>query len=169
MRQAEEREAACSDGGARGLSLLRHHSAVERSSFERSSVTIARVYKLLAVCVGGALGSGARYLVSLLALRFFGASFPVGTLVVNVLGSVLLGALIHLSTRDGALSPALKLLLTAGFCGGFTTYSTFNLESLQLIEDGRLGLFALYAGATFLLCLGLGFLSLLAARSLWPS
>ncbi len=125
--------------------------------------------KLFAVCAGGALGSGARYLLSHLALRLFGAGFPTGTLLVNVLGSMLLGVLIHLSTRDGSLSPALKLFLTAGFCGGFTTYSTFNLESLQLLEDGRLGLFALYAGATLLLCLGLGFLSLLAARALWPS
>lgn len=125
--------------------------------------------KLLAVCAGGALGSGARYLVSLLALRLVGASFPTGTLVVNVLGSLLLGVLIHLSTRDSSWSPAVKIFLTAGFCGGFTTYSTFNLESIQLIEDGRLGLFALYAGATVVGCLLLGFLSLLAARALWPA
>lgn len=126
--------------------------------------------KLLAVCFGGALGSGARYLFSLLALRLFGAGFPVGTLVVNVVGSVLLGFLFHLSLEDeGGLSPAVGLLLTTGFCGGFTTYSTFNLESLQLLEDGRVWLFFLYAGSTFLLCLGGGFLSLLAARALFPS
>ena len=124
--------------------------------------------KLLAVCAGGALGSGARYVLSHLASRAFGASFPVGTLLVNVLGSMLLGVLIHLSTRDGVLSPALKLFLTAGFCSGFTTYSTFNFESLQLLEDGRVALFALYVGGTLVLCLALGAFSLLAARVLWP-
>lgn len=127
--------------------------------------------KLLAVCAGGALGSGARYLMTVLAVRFAGASFPWGTLVVNVLGSMLLGVLFHVFAKDGssALSPSVKLLLTTGFCGGFTTYSAFNLESLRLLEDGRVGIFLLYGAVTFVGCLGLGFLALLAARAVWPA
>jgi CrcB protein len=126
------------------------------------------VAKLLAVCLGGALGSGARYLVSLGALRFLGAGFPWGTLTVNVVGSFLLGVLAHLAAQELPASPAMRLLITTGFCGGFTTYSTFNNETLKLLEDGRMGLAAGYLIGTAVLCLGLGFAGVASARHLWP-
>lgn len=107
---------------------------------------------VLWVALGGAVGSALRYLVGLGAVRVFGSTpFPLGTFAVNVVGSVLLGVLV---TRIGtAGSPAMKLALTTGAMGGFTTYSTFNLEVHRLITEGRVGLAMAYLGATVVVCL----------------
>lgn len=122
---------------------------------------------LLAVMVGGALGSGLRYLVAVGALRTLGPAWPWGTLAVNALGSLLLGLLVHFFAAERGLSEPLKLLFTVGFCGGFTTYSTFNNESLKLMMEGRLGHAALYLGLTLTVCLGFGAGGWRLGRSLW--
>lgn len=93
--------------------------------------------RLLFVCLGGALGSGARYLVATWAIAAFGPSFPRGTLLVNAAGSFVLGLVMSLSFAVEAFPPDLRLFLTAGVLGGFTTYSSFNYETLALIGDGR--------------------------------
>jgi CrcB protein len=95
------------------------------------------VLRLLLVCLGGALGSGARYLVSGWAASRYGLDFPRGTLVVNVTGSFLLGVLVAVGTLRG-LSDDLRLLLGAGVLGGFTTYSSFNAETIALAERAGL-------------------------------
>ena len=82
--------------------------------------------RLLWICLGGAVGTGARYLLSGWLLRWLGPAFPYGTLAVNVLGSFLMGVLMHLALSTGSFSPTLRLTLTTGVLGGFTTYSTFN-------------------------------------------
>jgi len=97
---------------------------------------------LIVVCAGG-LGCGARYLVGLVAESRFGVTFPAGTLLVNLLGCLLMGFVARLSIDSSCLTPVVRLALTTGFLGGFTTYSSFNLESTRLLSEGRVGLFAL--------------------------
>jgi CrcB protein len=124
---------------------------------------------LLAVMAGGAIGSGLRYLVSVGSLRTFGPHFPWGTLTVNALGSLLLGMLFHFfAARQGTPEP-MKLLFTVGFCGGFTTYSTFNTESLKLMSDGRTGIAVGYMALTVALCLALGYAGLRLGRTVWTA
>lgn len=103
---------------------------------------------LLWVCIGSAVGGGARFLVSNWALGAFGPTFPVGTLLVNLFGSFLLAALAFVGLELGALPTATRLALTTGLLGGFTTYSTFSYESLRLLQEGRWGTTALYLALT---------------------
>jgi fluoride exporter len=122
--------------------------------------------RLLWVCLGSALGGGARYLLSEVALRLLGASFPYGTLAVNVLGSFLIGLVMHVGLETTVISPAARLFLTTGVLGGFTTYSTFNYETLRLAADGDWPLAASNVAATVLLCLAAGVLGLASGRVL---
>ncbi|MDT8442303.1 MAG: fluoride efflux transporter CrcB [Desulfuromonadales bacterium] len=84
----------------------------------------------------GGLGCIARYLLSGWGYQLLGRSLPYGTLGVNLLGSLLLGLLMEGSLRSSLLSPELRLGLTVGFLGGFTTFSTFSYETVRLLEDG---------------------------------
>jgi CrcB protein len=108
------------------------------------------VERLLAVCVGSALGGGARYLAALAAARWLGTSFPVATLGVNLLGSFLIGLAMPVLLRSSAVSMEARLFATTGILGGFTTYSTFNYETLELARSGEPGLAALNVAATVL-------------------
>ena len=116
------------------------------------------------VCLGGAAGTGARYLISGWALAWFGMSFPWGTLAVNVIGSFLIGAIMHVGLTTQLISPGLRLALTTGVMGGFTTYSAFNYETLRYLQDGA----RLYAFANIALmlvgCLAAGAAGLWVAR-----
>ena len=98
---------------------------------------------ILLVALGGALGSVCRHLISKLSL----GTFPWGTLTVNILGSLLIGLLTGLMLR-GSVSPEMKLLLVTGFCGGFTTFSTFANESFSMMRTGDVLLSALYIGVS---------------------
>jgi fluoride exporter len=91
----------------------------------------------LAVAAGGLVGAPARYLLDQFVTRRAGPALPWGTLVINVSGSLLLGFLTGL-TLAGHLPPAGKALLGTGFCGAYTTYSTFAFETVRLLENGRL-------------------------------
>ena len=122
---------------------------------------------LLLVIVGGGLGSGARYLVSTWVLSRWGTGFPWGTLTVNVLGSFALGVVMQLGL--GFLGAEVRILVTTGFLGGFTTYSTFNFETLRFAEHGNWALFAANAVATFVGCLVAGFAGALLGRVLGPA
>lgn len=95
-------------------------------------------YKLFLVALGGAAGSVARYLVQL----WLNTSFPFGTLLVNATGCFLIGLLWGLLSRE--LSESMRLLLMTGFCGGFTTFSSFTYESMDLLLRGRWPGFLLY-------------------------
>jgi len=120
--------------------------------------------RFLLVCLGGAAGSGARYLVGGWAAAVFGATFPAGTLVVNAAGSFLIGVVMHLGLVVGAFSPDLRIFVATGVLGGFTTYSSFNYELLGLFERGAWLLGSTYLAATVLGCLASGALGLAAAR-----
>jgi CrcB protein len=122
--------------------------------------------RFLWICVGGACGTGARYLLSGLVMDLLGPSFPYGTLAVNVLGSFLLSALMHVGLETQALSPMLRLTLSTGVMGGFTTYSTFNYETLAYVQAGRLGLALLNMGATLVSCLAAGLAGVALGRAL---
>lgn len=95
--------------------------------------------------LGGFVGSVLRYLLSVFIAKAFPVSFPLGTMVVNVLGCLLIGVFCGLLERGGAFTASLGLLLITGFCGGFTTFSTFSFESVTLLKAGAYGLFILYA------------------------
>ena len=110
---------------------------------------------ILTLALAGALGTLARYGLSGLAHRLLGARFAWGTLAVNLLGCLLLGVLMQLALSTTALPRAWRAPLTIGFCGAFTTFSTFGYETLRFIQDGALWLAAANMLANF--ALGLAF------------
>ena len=103
----------------------------------------------LFVAIGGALGSVLRYILSLVIPK--AAGFPWPTFVANVLGCFCIGLFSGLFLKCDSLSPNLKLFLVTGFCGGFTTFSTFANENLALLQSGKIGMFAIYALSSFVL------------------
>jgi CrcB protein len=122
--------------------------------------------RFLWICLGGALGTGARYLLSGWFLRAFGPGFPWGTLAVNAIGSFLLGLLMQVFLTTDLLPPTLRLALTTGLLGGFTTYSAFNYETLRLFQEDAWLLGLANLGATVGVCLLAGVLGLLSGRLL---
>ena len=120
--------------------------------------------RFLWICLGGAAGTGARYLTAVFLLRALGPSFPFGTLAVNVSGCFLLGAIMHVGLATDMLSPTLRLALSTGLMGGFTTYSTFNYETMQYLREGAWEMAALNVAATLVLGLAAGALGVAAAR-----
>jgi CrcB protein len=125
-----------------------------------------RMERLLWVCLGSALGGGARYLLSLAALRWLGASFPYGTLAVNLTGSFAIGLLMHVALATTVVPPGVRIFLATGLLGGLTTYSTFNYETLVLASEGEWALGAVNLAATVLGCLLAGALGILGGRVL---
>jgi len=112
------------------------------------------VQNYLLVFAGGGIGAAARYWLSGLVYQRLGSEFPSGTLVVNVIGCLLIGFLISIFEERFVLYPSLRIFLTIGLLGGFTTFSSFSFETMALLRDGEL----LYASANILLsvvlCLG---------------
>lgn len=112
----------------------------------------------LAVGAGGFIGSVARYLVGLLPAALGAKSilggFPVATFSINVVGAFAIGFIAAWATRDAQMSPELLLLLKVGICGGFTTFSTFSLESMQLIDTGAWAMAVAYMVLSVIACLG---------------
>lgn len=94
--------------------------------------------KLVLVAVGGSIGAVTRYLVSAWAAERFGAHFPYGTLIVNVVGCFIIGAFMTVATERLVLNPHWRLLITVGFVGGLTTFSSFSYETFSLLEDANL-------------------------------
>jgi len=93
---------------------------------------------LLAVFIGGGVGSVLRWAVSM-KMNPLNAHIPLGTLMVNLIGGFIIGLAMAIFTRMTHLDPTWKLLITTGFCGGLTTFSTFSLEVVYLMQDGRFG------------------------------
>lgn len=105
---------------------------------------------LLMVFLGGGLGSVTRYLISR-TLNLARFPFPLGTFSVNIVGSLLLGFILGIALKTGQLSNNSVLFLATGFCGGFTTFSTFAFENQQLLKSGDYFNFALYTFGSILI------------------
>ena len=119
-----------------------------------------------AVAFGAALGGVARYYLASALQQRLGATFPWGTLVVNVSGSLLLGVLIRYALATPTVSVEMRALLTTGFCGGYTTFSTYSYETATLLEDGQYGRAGVYALASVIVALGATFAGFVLAREL---
>ena len=120
--------------------------------------------RFLWVCLGGALGTGARYLVTGWTLKALGDSFPFGSLAVNLLGSFLIGFVMQLAPSIDSQSATVRIALTAGVFGGFTTYSAFSYETLRQFQTGAVGMGALNVVVTTSGCLIACMLGLACAR-----
>jgi len=119
----------------------------------------------LAILAGaGGLGALARYGVGLAAFRLFGPHFPVGTLLVNVLGAFLLGVVMVLGEEAVAISPALRSALAIGFLGAFTTFSTFSYDTVMAWQHGKAGLAWLNVGLNLVLGIAAAWGGLTATR-----
>ncbi len=92
---------------------------------------------ILVLALGATAGAAARYYGSLWALERFGPAFPYGTLAINLLGSLILGFFLNLAAARHDIGPQLRLLVATGFCGSFTTFSTFSFEAVAMLNAGR--------------------------------
>ncbi len=120
---------------------------------------------MLIVGFGGFLGSSARYLVQKFVSENVASTFPIATFSINLLGSLLIGLLFGLSSKYNVLSTEMRLFLTTGFCGGFTTFSTFSNESLGLLKAGNYNYFFLYSSLSVILGLLFVYLGYAAFRN----
>jgi crcB protein len=118
------------------------------------------------VAVGGALGCVSRYYLTAFIQQRAGPSFPVGTLIINITGSFLLGFIMRYALQSGAISAETRMLLTSGFCGGYTTFSTYSYETAMMLDDGEYGRAAIYIGTSVVLALAGTFLGFAAANRL---
>jgi CrcB protein len=122
--------------------------------------------RLLLICLGGACGTAARYGVDVAAARWLGVDFPYGTLIVNVLGSFLIGVIQEVALSTSLVPETLRLVLAVGVMGGFTTYSAFSYGTLRLVELDAPAAAAANVLLTTGLCLGVCALGLLLGRAL---
>ncbi len=118
------------------------------------------------VALGGAIGSAARYLVGLTVQSRSGLDFPVGTLLVNITGCLLLGFLAGYLLQSSVIRPEIRALLTTGLCGGYTTFSTFCYETVTLIQDADWRRATLYVVLSVLGSLGATIIGFAGARLL---
>jgi fluoride exporter len=118
------------------------------------------------VAIGGLVGCVARYWLAGVVQSLTDHGFPSGTLAVNVLGSFIVGLVMALSLDRGLVNDDLRILLATGFCGGFTTMSTFSYETMALVRDGEHLLALGNVSATFAACLGAVWLGSIGARLL---
>ena len=123
--------------------------------------------KFLLICLGSAIGGGARYLLSGWALTLFGSVFPYSTLIVNMIGSLLIGIIMHLGLTTELMSPMTRIVLTTGVLGGFTTYSSFNYETVQYFQEGEMLRGALNIFVMVFSCLSMGFIGVILAKKLF--
>ena len=121
------------------------------------------------VCLGSAVGGGARYLLSGSMLKLLGGAFPFGTLAVNLIGSFLVAGLMYIAMNGTAMSETTRLMLTAGVLGGFTTYSSFSYETMRCLQAGDWGISVANVVATVVGCLATCFLGWAVARWLVAS
>jgi len=121
--------------------------------------------RLFWIVLAGGLGSGARYLVGLWAASRLPPEFPYGTLIVNALGCFLIAVAMQLAAAT-SWNPEWRIAITVGFLGGFTTYSTFNFETMHLLQSGAVGAAVINVALTLVSGLAAGWLGFVVARPL---
>ena len=109
--------------------------------------------QVLYIAIAGALGAVSRFLLSSFAYRLLGSGFPYGTLCVNVLGSLLIGFIMQVGLSTDIIPQQLRIAMTVGFLGAFTTFSTFSYETLNYIQEGVWGMALLNIAANVIVCL----------------
>lgn len=119
---------------------------------------------ILAVAVGGGIGSVLRFVIGQVALQRFGPGFPWGTLVINITGSFLIGLFFRYALQSAVIGPEMRIFLTTGFCGGYTTFSTFSYDTIVLLQDGEYGRASLYVGTSVAFALAATVLGIAAAN-----
>jgi CrcB protein len=124
------------------------------------------VKDFLAISVAAVVGANLRFLVSRLAVREFGPVFPAGTLIINILGSFIVGFFIVWTSERVLLDPRWRLLVVVGFCGSFTTFSSYAFETMAYFEQGQWGLMLTNIFSNNLLCLGGALAGMALARAL---
>ena len=125
--------------------------------------------RFLFICLGGAIGTGLRYLTASLAVRWLGVDFPYGTLIVNVVGSFLIGLIQQVGVTSLLIPETTRLFLTVGIMGGLTTYSSFSYETLRLAQIGAWGQAWINVLVTTAVCLGVCFLGIVVGRMIVES
>ena len=118
------------------------------------------------IALGAVVGASARYFLSTLIARNFSSAFPYGTLLINITGSFILGLFLVWSTERAIADPRWRLLIAIGFCGSYTTFSSYAFESFSLFEQGHYLLFASNVLANNILCLAGVLAGAMIARSL---
>lgn len=108
---------------------------------------------LIAIFLGGGIGAVSRFLITLNLTKIYNVNLPIATFLVNIIGSFAIGFLYILFMGKTDLTPALKLALTVGFCGGLTTFSTFSLELFEMISHQQFMQAAIYALLSVMICL----------------
>ena len=124
------------------------------------------VKDFLAISLAAIVGANLRYLLSRLAVREFGPIFPYGTLAINIIGSFIVGIFVIWTTERVLLDPRWRLLVVVGFCGSFTTFSSYAFESMAFFEQGQYRLMLLNIFSNNLLCLGGALAGMAMARAL---
>ena len=115
------------------------------------------------ICLAGAAGTGARYVIALWTAQRFGSAFPYGTLIVNLVGCFAIAAVMHAALLL-SWSPTVRSAIAIGFIGGLTTYSSFNYETTRLLEEGAIGAAGLNATATIAGAFVAGWLGVMCAK-----
>ncbi|MEI6089214.1 MAG: fluoride efflux transporter CrcB [bacterium] len=122
---------------------------------------------VLIVGLGGFLGSASRYMLTQLIHKLFSTNFPLGTLLVNIVGCLIIGFLLGIFEKGSLISPQLWLFLTVGFCGGFTTFSTFSADSVNMINDREVFYLISYIGISVFAGISCTFLGKFLANYIW--
>ena len=124
------------------------------------------MYNVLIISLGAIVGANARYFLSRFAVKEFGPVFPYGTLIINVLGSMVVGFFVIWTTERVLADPRWRLLLVVGFCGSFTTFSSYAFESMSFFDRGQWMLMFANILSSNLLCLGSALAGMALARAL---
>lgn len=119
---------------------------------------------ILLVGLGGFFGSITRYLATVYFIKLTSSAFPFGTLFINVTGSFLIGVIYGLSSRYNWPNSEWRTFFATGFCGGYTTFSTFSYENLKLLESGNYSSFATYSTASVIMGILATFVGLALTR-----
>jgi len=120
----------------------------------------------LAISIAAILGANLRYVLSRLAVSEFGPIFPYGTLIINILGSFIVGLFVIWTTERVLMDPRWRLLVVIGFCGSFTTFSSYAFETMSFFERGQWGLMFANIFSNNLLCLGAALAGMAVARAI---